>query len=247
MNSNRSDRSADNEDLTRMLKTLRPARSEIDPAVVLYQAGFQAGRLRTDAGRSFRMQTLAAGLVAALIAAAAGFIAGQTSFRSPQVASQRQQSADAPIADSPATGFAATGLAATDLQSSEVQSAAMPQSRPRPSLVSEQPPAEVDELVSSAPSFYTTYIPMLISLWGQPSSTDGASNQDQRASSLAAYHSFGSSSPSDRKQWPEYFAQCDALLHSDPSVASEAAEDLRRATMVVGDAEQLATMMEAIR
>jgi hypothetical protein len=225
-----------------MLKTLRPARSEIDPAVVLYQAGFQAGQLRTDAGGSFRMQTLAAGLVAALIAAPAGFIAGQTSFRSPQVASQRQQSADVPIAGSPATG-----RAATDLQSSEGQSAAMPQSHPRPLLVSEQPPAEVDEVVSSAPSFYTTYIPILISLWGQPSSTDGRSNQDQRASSLAAYHSFGSSSSSDRKQWPEYFAQCDALLHSDPSVASDVAEDLRSATMVVGDAQQLATMMEAIR
>jgi hypothetical protein len=218
MNSNQSGRSSHNDDLTDKLQSFRPAKANIDPAALFYQAGFNAGQVQRASGRTPRWRAMAAGVVAALLAAPAGYIVGQTSSKSPQVAVDPQQRVDVQVA-----------------------------ARPSPSPAVEPPHEELDTAASSESSFFLTYAPILISLWGQPSAATDRSSPDQPASSLAAYHSFVSSASGNRKQWPEYFVQCDALLHSDPSITTVRSDVRRRSTMAVGDAQQVATMMEAIR
>lgn len=222
MNSNRSGRSSHNDDLTNQLQSFRPAKANIDPAALFYQAGFNAGQVQRTSGRTPRWRAMAAGVVAALLAAPAGYIVGQTSSKSPQVAVDPQQRVD-------------------------VQVAARPRSRPSPSPAVESPHEELDTAASTESSFLLAYAPILISLWGQPSAATDRSSPDQPASSLTAYHSFVSSASGNRKHWPEYFVQCDALLHSDPSITTVRSDVRRRSTMAVGDAQQVATMMEAIR
>jgi hypothetical protein len=222
MNSNRSGRSSDNDDLTTRLQTFRPAKANIDPAALFYQAGFNAGQMQRTSGRIPQWPVMAASLVAVLLAAPLGYLIGQSSSKPRQVAAEPQRSAD-------------------------VQVAMLPTSLPSVAPSVEPPHEELDAVASTESSFFSTYAPILISLWGQPSAETDRPSPDQPAASLAAFHSFVSSSSGNRKQWPEYFVQCDALLHSDPSITTVRSDVLRRSTMAVGDAQQMATMMEAIR
>lgn len=222
MNSNQSGRSSHNDDLTDKLQSFRPAKANIDPAALFYHAGFNAGQVQRASARTPRWWAMAAGVVAALVAAPAGYLVGQTSSKPPRVAVDPQPSVD-------------------------VQVAALPRSHPIPAPAVEPSHEELDTAASSESSFFLTYAPILISIWAQPSAETDRSSPDQPASSLAAYHSFVSSTSGNRKQWPEYFVQCDALLHSDPSITTVRSDVRRRSTMAVGDAQQVATMMEAIR
>jgi len=222
MNSDRLRRSSDNDDLTRQLQSFRPAKANIDSAVLFYRAGFQAAQVRPASGRIPTWRAIAAGLVAVMLAAPAGFLVGQASLKAPRVAAERPRTED-------------------------VQILTHPRSRPSPAPKVEPPREPPDTPASSEPSFFASYAPMLVSLWGQPSAQTADSNPDRPQASLAAYHSLVSSPSRNLQQWPEYFAHSDALLHADPSITTVRSDVMRSSTMVVGDAQQMATMMEAIR
>ena len=222
MNSNPSGRTPNNDDLAERLRSFRPARANIDPAALFYQAGFKAGQTERRSERIPHWRAIAAGFVAAVLAAPAGYVVGQASVRTPQVAAERQPS-------------------------EELHAAATPRSQPNLAPAVEASREQLDAVVSHEPSFFATYAPILISLWGQPSAEKSRSTPEQPAASLAAFHSFVSSSSGNGKWWPEYFVQCDALLHSDPNVTTVPSDALRSSTMAVGEAQQMAAMMEAIR
>ncbi len=72
--------------LTENLRRLRPAKSEVDSSTVFYQAGFRAGKKQAAPWKPTR--ALAAGLIAAVVAAPSGFFAGMKASSPVNVASQ---------------------------------------------------------------------------------------------------------------------------------------------------------------
>ncbi len=80
MNPESSNHPAGRTDLAKTLRQMRPARATIESAVVFYQVGFHAGQAQRQ-GRRLRLTPIAAaGLIAAIVAAPAGYMAGKTSL-----------------------------------------------------------------------------------------------------------------------------------------------------------------------
>lgn len=77
MNVDPSDRIDDQQEFADALRQLKPVKPSLDSSAMFYQAGFNAGK--SEVGGVRPTKVLAAGLVAALLAAPAGYMAGQTS------------------------------------------------------------------------------------------------------------------------------------------------------------------------
>lgn len=75
--------------LTENLRRLRPAKSEVDASTVFYQAGFRAGKKQAAPWKPTR--ALAAGLIAAVVAAPSGFFAGMKASSPVNVAAQPER------------------------------------------------------------------------------------------------------------------------------------------------------------
>lgn len=66
----------DDQAFARSLARLRPAKAELDPAALLYQAGFAAGEAGTKLGKRIPLQAAALALLVVGLAAGGGFYAG---------------------------------------------------------------------------------------------------------------------------------------------------------------------------
>lgn len=215
MNPDSTNQRDDRERFADTLRQLRPARVKIDASAVFYRAGFNAGQTQ-QAGHRLRLTHLvAAGLVAVMVAAPAGYLAGQNSAQqmstSPRVAAADEK-VDA-IAEHPSP------------------------SMPEVQLV------QVDSV--RTPSLLIPSKSRLIELWrGQVGIAREQRRSEHDVTSLAAFHASGDSRQHVGSQWPDFFVRNDAFLHRDPLPGNLAKGDSSAKIFAARDVRAMADSLE---
>ena len=225
---------ARDDDLSARLSELRPAKATLDPSTVFYRAGYQAGQAEASHRLGRPLGLLAAGLLAAAVAAPAAYLAGQSSVAG-QFASLTDRSALA-LADGGndrAAGRDHVTATLTDRDPLDEQS-----------RLNEMP----DNMHAKSDAWFDRGVAkMQLMLASGLSYKADSERDDDGRQSLAAFHSFVSTQQLDTGRWPEIFERESARVENQSQALTRDTAEPSSHVIAVGDAHDITVMMEPLR